>query len=206
MSGNIENYINDKKELVDTTLAELFTPTEHNKSKLIDSIRYSLLAGGKRLRSILCLASCETFNNDCSRALPVACSIEMIHTYSLIHDDLPSMDDDDLRRGVPTNHKIYGEATAILAGDALLTDAFNLIIEKSMVLGVQGDTLLEVVSNISYAAGSMGMIKGQSIDLEIEGSEKITIDELKKNAFTKNRCTYRSISNLGGNIRGGRNF
>ncbi|MGI9534791.1 MAG: polyprenyl synthetase family protein [Thermodesulfobacteriota bacterium] len=179
MSGNIENYINNKKKLIDTTLSELYPTTENKKSKLSESIRYSLLAGGKRLRSVLCLASCETFNDDYSKALPVACAIEMIHTYSLIHDDLPSMDDDDLRRGVPTNHKIYGEATAILAGDALITDAFNIIIENSRKYGVHGDTLLDVICYISYAAGSQGMIKGQSIDLEIEGNTKITAEELK---------------------------
>ena len=179
MSGKIENYISTKKGLIDKSLSEIFLTTEEGKNKLNESIKYSVLAGGKRLRSVLCLAACETFDNDFVKALPVACAIEMIHTYSLIHDDLPSMDNDDLRRGVPTNHRIYGEATAILAGDALLTDAFNLIINKSRDAGIPGEVLLDVVDIISHAAGSRGMIKGQSIDLEIEGNDEITIEELK---------------------------
>jgi len=179
MSGKIEKYISTKKELIDRSLSDIFLKNKESKNKLNDSIKYSVLAGGKRLRSVLCLAACETFEKDFVRALPVACAIEMIHTYSLIHDDLPSMDNDDLRRGVPTNHKIYGEATAILAGDALLTDAFNLIINKSRDAGVSGEVLLDVIDIISYAAGSQGMIKGQSIDLEFEGNNKITIEELK---------------------------
>ena len=179
MDSDIENYISNKKELIDSTLSQIFPAIEDSKTKFNESMRYSVLAGGKRLRSILCLAACEIFDNDYEKALPVACAIEMIHTYSLIHDDLPSMDDDDLRRGVPANHKIYGEATAILAGDALLTDAFNLIIKNSRPRGISGETLLDIIDNISHAAGSHGMIKGQSIDLEIEGNDEITLEELK---------------------------
>ena len=174
MSGNIENYISSRKELIDENLSEIFNSKDKNKNRLNESIEYSILAGGKRLRPVLCLAACETFNNDYIIAVPTACAIEMIHTYSLIHDDLPSMDNDDLRRGVPTNHKVFGEATAILAGDA-----FNLIIKNSRDSGINNQIILDVIENISFAVGSEGMIKGQSIDLEIEGSSNITTEKLR---------------------------
>ena len=179
MSGNIEHYISTKKEIIDKNLSEIFSTEEKNPTTLNESIKYSVLAGGKRLRSVLCLAACETFNSNYTIAVPVACGIEMIHTYSLIHDDLPSMDNDDLRRGVPTNHKVFGEATAILAGDALLTDAFNLIINNSRANGIKSETILDIVEILSSATGSQGMIKGQSIDLEFEGNSNITIEELR---------------------------
>jgi|TARA_E500000178_G_scaffold223632_1_gene220602 geranylgeranyl diphosphate synthase type II len=143
---------------------------------LREAMRYSLLAGGKRLRPILCLASCELAGGDAALALPTATALEMIHTMSLIHDDLPAMDDDDLRRGRPTNHKVYGEATAILAGDALLTRAFEMVALRSP--GVPPERLLKVVGELSLAAGAPGLVGGQIVDLASEGVE-VDLDTLE---------------------------
>jgi geranylgeranyl diphosphate synthase type II len=132
-------------------------------------MRYSLLAGGKRLRPILCLAACELAGGDSEQAMPTAVALEMIHTMSLIHDDLPAMDNDDLRRGRPTSHKVFGEANAILAGDALLTRAFEMVSLRSP--GVPAERLLAVVGELSLAAGAPGLVGGQVVDLESEGKQ-----------------------------------
>jgi geranylgeranyl diphosphate synthase type II len=124
------------------------------------------------------IASNEAFGGKEEMVLPIACAIEMIHTYSLIHDDLPCMDDDSLRRGIATNHNVYGEAVAVLAGDALLTDAFNIMVREGLSSGLRPKILTEVVGDISHAAGSKGMIKGQSIDLALEGT-KLVLDGTK---------------------------
>ena len=136
---------------------------------LLDDMRYSLFAGGKRLRPALALGAAEIVSGDGACAMPVACAIEMIHTYSLIHDDLPAMDDDDLRRGKPTLHKVSGEARAILAGDALLTMAFD-------VLADSGD--INVIQEVARAAGAAGMVGGQAIDLDSEG-KTLELDALR---------------------------
>jgi geranylgeranyl diphosphate synthase type II len=143
---------------------------------LREAMRYSLLAGGKRLRPILCLAACELAGGDITLALPTAVALEMIHTMSLIHDDLPAMDNDDLRRGRPTNHKVYGEANAILAGDALLTRAFEMVALRSP--GVPPERLLQVVGELSLAAGAPGLVGGQVVDLECEGKQ-VDLDTLE---------------------------
>ncbi|MGI6097983.1 MAG: polyprenyl synthetase family protein, partial [Dethiobacteria bacterium] len=123
---DIEQYLQEKRKLIDEAL-DKFLPADNQLPIIYESMRYSVFAGGKRLRPVLFLATAELFREDLEGILPVACAIELIHTYSLIHDDLPAMDDDDLRRGMPTNHKVYGEGFAILTGDALLTYAFELI-------------------------------------------------------------------------------
>jgi len=179
MNFKIEKYIDKKRSVVDKRLEKYFRVQNKNQSVLNESIRYSLLAKGKRLRPILCLASCETFNGNLTQAMPVACAIEMIHTYSLIHDDLPSMDNDSLRRGVPTNHKVYGESTAILAGDALLTDSFNLIVKESIKKKLSTDVVCELVSLLSKACGSEGMVEGQLLDLETDKKKNVSISDLK---------------------------
>ncbi len=144
--------------------------------ELRQAMRYSLLAGGKRLRPILCLAACELTGGDPETALPTAVAIEMIHTMSLIHDDLPSMDNDDLRRGRPTNHKVYGDALAILAGDALLTRAFEMVSLRSP--GIPPERLLQVVGELSLVAGAPGLVGGQVVDLECEGKD-VDLDTLE---------------------------
>jgi geranylgeranyl diphosphate synthase type II len=133
-------------------------------------MRYSLFAGGKRVRPILCLAATEAVGGRLEQAMPAACALECIHTYSLIHDDLPAMDDDDFRRAKPTNHKIYGEAGAILAGDGLLTFAFELLSNLELAFAPEKQRL-QVVNLIAHAAGSLGMVGGQALDIACEGKE-----------------------------------
>jgi len=173
MEFNIKSYLASKRELVDRKLDSLLKYSPKNTSPLEESIRYSALSGGKRLRPILMIASNEAFGGKEEMVLPIACAIEMIHTYSLIHDDLPCMDDDSLRRGIATNHNVYGEAVAVLAGDALLTDAFNIMVREGLSSGLRPKILTEVVGDISHAAGSKGMIKGQSIDLTLDGTKLV---------------------------------
>lgn len=162
----LKQYCSEKAELVDASLKQL-VPAEHAYAQvLFDSMRYSLFAGGKRLRPILLMAAADAVGAAGSNYLQAACSLEMIHTYSLIHDDLPAMDDDDYRRGKPTNHIVYGEGMAILAGDALLTAAFEVCLSQP---GVQPAVLLEVANEVARAAGAVGMVGGQAVDLLSEG-------------------------------------
>jgi geranylgeranyl diphosphate synthase type II len=155
-------FLQAKALRTEAALAKHVDAWEGVPPSLLEAVRYSLFAGGKRLRPALALGAAEVVSGDDSVALPVACALEMIHTYSLIHDDLPAMDDDDLRRGKPTCHKVYGEATAILAGDALLTMAFDAAAET-------GST--EIVRALAQAAGAGGMVGGQQMDLEGEGKQ-----------------------------------
>lgn len=166
---NLKAYLTEKRELVDAALEAYFPEPAGLTSDLIKAMRYSLLAGGKRLRPILCMAGAEAVGGDGSRVLPVACALEMIHTYSLIHDDLPIMDDDDLRRGKPTNHKVFGEAVALLAGDGLLTEAFNAMTSSETAKQVSPLTLIQAVRLIARAAGHEGMVGGQAVDIQWEG-------------------------------------
>ena len=166
-SFDFKDYLAQAKDRVERALDEALKP--ERPESLRDAMRYSLLAGGKRLRPILCLAACELAGGNAELALPTAVALEMIHTMSLIHDDLPAMDDDDLRRGRPTNHKVYGEAVAILAGDALLTRAFEMVALRSP--GVSAERLLTVVGELSLVAGAPGLVGGQVVDLESEGKD-----------------------------------
>ena len=160
-------YLAKTREVVEQSLDAALGP--ERPESLRESMRYSLLAGGKRLRPILCLAACELVGGDASLAMPTAVALEMIHTMSLIHDDLPAMDNDDLRRGRPTNHKVYGDAMAILAGDALLSRAFEMVAVRSE--GVPPERLLKVVAELSLVSGAPGLVGGQVVDLESEGRE-----------------------------------
>ncbi len=166
----LEKYLKDKKEIIDQRLDTFVKKT--GPTKLWESMNYSLMAGGKRLRPVITLAVAEVFECDREIVIPVACAIEMIHTQSLIHDDLPSMDNDDLRRGKPTNHIIYGEAMALIAGDALFSYAFNLIVNHTPKL-VPAEKILKVISEISYAAGADGMCGGQAMDISVEKQSEI---------------------------------
>jgi geranylgeranyl diphosphate synthase type II len=139
-------------------------------------MRYSLMAGGKRLRPTLCLATCELMGGTIEMAMPTACALEMIHTMSLIHDDLPAMDNDDYRRGKPTNHKVYGEDIAILAGDGLLAYSFEFIAAQTRQ--VPADRVLQVIARIGRAVGAAGLVGGQVVDLESEGNPEVTLDTL----------------------------
>lgn len=175
---DLKAYLANRKTLIEAALEKFLLPTTTWPTSLHQAMRYSMMAGGKRLRPILVLAGCEAVAGDIEVAIPTACAMEMIHTYSLIHDDLPAMDDDDLRRGHPTNHKVYGEAIAILAGDSLLTEAFSMI-AKTPIPSTHTAQLLKVIALIADAAGSGGMAGGQVVDLESE-HKKISAEELKK--------------------------
>jgi geranylgeranyl diphosphate synthase, type II len=206
MQFDIELYLSDRKELVEKKLTELFPKYDHDSSRLSESMRYSILAGGKRLRPILCLASSEVVGGTLEDALPIACAIEMIHTYSLIHDDLPSMDDDKFRRGKPTNHNVYGEALAILAGDALLTDAFFLIVNEGISNGLKPSLLVEIIKEISIAAGSQGMVGGQAVDLSLEGNRGVTLEMSRKVHSLKTGAMIEASVVAGGRVGGGDDY
>lgn len=165
---DLKKYISEKKVKVEEFITSYFNPSII-PSILHESVIYSLTAGGKRLRPILCLSSYETCGGT-QDITAYATAIEFIHTYSLIHDDLPSMDNDDLRRGKPTNHKVFGEAIAILAGDGLLTEAFRILSNPNYA-DVNPLSLLKVISEIAYSAGVYGMVGGQAYDLISEGKE-----------------------------------
>ncbi|MCI5534985.1 MAG: polyprenyl synthetase family protein [Firmicutes bacterium] len=170
----MERSYQDYKEIIDAHLLD-FIPNIDNKSiSLYESMKYSLTAGGKRLRPILLLAACEFAGGDINEAIPYACAVEYIHTYSLIHDDLPAMDNDDLRRGLPTNHKIYGDALAILAGDGLLTTAFEAINKDMMMYFDDPEKMRKRISasfEIAKGAGCKGMVAGQVSDIEAETND-----------------------------------
>jgi len=166
---SLDEYLESRKTLVDQAL-ELYLPAESTEPPVIfRSARYSVFAGGKRLRPILCIGAAEAVGGPIDAVMPAACALELIHTYSLIHDDLPAMDDDDTRRGKPTSHRVFGEAVAILAGDALLTDAFRIIAGHTPVGFVRAETLLQVIQEVALAAGWFGMVGGQVVDIESEG-------------------------------------
>lgn len=171
----LKSYWKKRQALVEKALRTLL-PSEKTKPAAIHrAMRYSLMAGGKRLRPILTLAACEAVGGKAQNAVPLACAVECIHTYSLIHDDLPCMDDDDLRRGKPTSHKVFGEGMAVLAGDALLTVAFELVAKaKPSKRYSTADMVLE----LARASGSLGLIAGQVADLEGEG-KKPTLAQLR---------------------------
>jgi geranylgeranyl diphosphate synthase, type II len=168
---DLKYYLSERKQLVEEAL-EKYAPAPVGLEKNVsEAARYSLFAGGKRLRPILCMASADALGTSHELVLPVACALEMIHTYSLIHDDLPAMDNDDFRRGRPTNHKVFGEAMAILAGDALLTEAFSLVAAAGKETRIAADKLIRVIGVIANAAGYRGMVGGQVIDMESETRE-----------------------------------
>jgi geranylgeranyl diphosphate synthase type II len=168
MSFDLDAYMKERLAAVDAALDVFLPPETERPETLHKAMRYSVFAGGKRLRPILVMAGAEAVGGTAEQVMPTACAMELIHTYSLVHDDLPAMDDDDFRRGVPTNHKVFGEATAILAGDALLTLAFRLVADN---VRQTNRSALEVVVDIADAAGHGGMVAGQVADLEAEGRQ-----------------------------------
>ncbi|MEK6683716.1 MAG: polyprenyl synthetase family protein [Nitrospirota bacterium] len=171
----LERYLQDRRALIDGTLETCLPVVMTVPGRLHEAMRYSLFSGGKRIRPILAIAAFEAVAGkgrslDINDALPVVSAIELIHAYSLIHDDLPAMDNDDTRRGRLTSHKKFGEAAAILAGDALLTAAFALLSDRRLNRTIPPDTLLSVIHELGRAAGSLGMVGGQFVDMESEGS------------------------------------
>ncbi|NLO89659.1 MAG: polyprenyl synthetase family protein [Clostridia bacterium] len=196
---DVKEYLKAKKEIVEKAL-DLYLPGEDAEPKIIhEAMRYSVFAGGKRIRPILVIASAEAVGGNEETVLPAACALEMIHTYSLIHDDLPAMDNDDYRRGKPTNHKVFGEAMAILAGDALLTHAFGVITRCSGK--VDDSSIMMVLRELSEAAGSMGMVGGQVMDILSEGKE-INGEELQFIHRHKTGCLFRASIRTGAILSG----
>ena len=160
----------ERRKLVDEALEGWLPGAEAPPATIHEAMRYSVFAGGKRLRPMLALFGCEAVGGKLADAMPVAVALELIHTYSLVHDDLPAMDDDDYRRGRPTCHKVFGEAVAILAGDALLTHAFQVLADPTAG-GIPAPRRLQIIAEISAAAGSIGMVGGQTMDMQAEGQE-----------------------------------
>lgn len=161
-------FMENKRALIDERLLKAARFPSSVPEELQEAMRYSLFSGGKRLRPVLTLATAEALGASLEPVIPFACAIEMIHTYSLIHDDLPAMDDDDTRRGRPTNHKVYGEAMAILAGDALLTKAFGMMTQCMHKPGADPAQLVELIKEAALAAGAEGMVGGQAADILAE--------------------------------------
>lgn len=174
--GILKEEMQKSSDAVEAELEKYISDTDTDYGIIFEAERYSLLGGGKRVRSFIVNECCRMLGGDMSASLPFACAVEMVHTYSLIHDDLPCMDDDDMRRGKPSNHKVFGYANALLAGDALLTRAFSVISEAKTL---DGETKAEAVRLLSLAAGDRGMIGGQIMDL-IGETEELPFDKLLK--------------------------
>lgn len=195
---DLSAYFARNNDLLDRRLEEYLDASAHG-ARLSEAMRHSLMAGGKRLRPNLCLAACGAVGGDAERVFPVACALEMIHTYSLIHDDLPGMDDDQLRRGKPTCHVAFDEATAILAGDALLTLAFQVL--ASLKSG-RPEHFLEVIRIIAVAAGPSGMVQGQMMDMQSEG-RTLTPDDLQRLHALKTGAMIEAALVAGAIVAGG---
>jgi geranylgeranyl diphosphate synthase, type II len=193
MNVNIKTYLVSRQKLIERALDRYLPKANTKPATLHRAMRYSLFAGGKRLRPILCLAAAEACGGKIGNALPLACAMECIHTYSLVHDDLPSMDDDDFRRGRPTCHKIFGDGIAILAGDALLTIAFEIVSNAKPTSRYDTSILL---CEIAVAAGSQKLIAGQVADLEAEG-KNVKRDQLQFIHQNKTAAILRSSVRLG---------
>ena len=176
----LKAYLEDRQGIVEEAL-QRYLPENGIPAGIYEAVRYSVFNGGKRIRPILCLAAAEAVGGDLAPAMPVACALELIHSYSLIHDDLPSMDNDDFRRGKPTCHKVFGENIAILAGDALLTEAFVLLSRSEKVM-FSAEKRLAVIQEIAYAAGIGGMVGGQALDVisEKAGADAQTLQEIHR--------------------------
>ena len=168
---NVHSYLNNRRELIDRALDRYLKGFQSYPKSLYKAMRYSVFSGGKRFRPVLTLAVGEFFGAKSKALLPFACALELIHTYSLIHDDLPALDDDDTRRGKPSTHKQFGEGIALLAGDALLTEAFTLMTERRTVGHMDPARVLDLIHEVAHAAGIGGMVGGQSIDLEAERTD-----------------------------------
>lgn len=190
--------LKEYKILIDAKLAEYFRADDMPQAGLFESMRYSLNAGGKRIRPILVLEFCRITGGDCDKALPAACAIEMLHTYSLIHDDLPCMDNDDLRRGKPTNHVVYGECTATLAGDALQAEAFGTILRSEL----PAEARAECARILADAVGADGMCGGQFLDM-IGENKKLTAQELDEINSRKTGALLMAACTMGVAAAGG---
>lgn len=191
-----EQFSRDKEQ-IEAALENVFRGRPPH-ADIYDAMNYSLLAGGKRIRPILTLAACRLCGGETETALPFACAVEMIHTYSLIHDDLPCMDDDELRRGRPTNHTVYGEATAVLAGDGLLTAAFEVALTGSTI---DPRRAIKALANLAYAAGAAGMVGGQALDMAGEG-RALTVEDVEELQQLKTGTLMTAAAEMGAIVAG----
>ena len=198
MGAEMKELWQSRRTLVERALQAELDRTDILDDKLRASMAYSLMAGGQRLRPILLMAAADAVGADGTKFITAACALEMIHTYSLIHDDLPAMDNDDYRRGKLTNHKAYDEGTAILAGDALLTLAFSVILRQQ---DVPAERLLRIVDEISRSAGAEGMVGGQMLDLEAE-NRRISMEELQRVHMGKTGALFRAALRSGAILAG----
>lgn len=189
----LSRYVEEIEQALDQYLTTFGC---NGQEKIVEAMRYSALAGGKRLRPVLTMAFCRAVGGDPYAALPFACALEMIHTYSLIHDDLPCMDNDDLRRGKPTNHKVYGEGLAVLAGDSLLTYAFETAVRGMNGSDVTAQQAVEAIGILAHEAGYYGMIGGQVLDLAAE-HQTLTYEELVNLQDKKTGGLIRAAAEMG---------
>jgi geranylgeranyl diphosphate synthase type II len=203
---NLEAYLAERRARVDAALEQALRPREGTPPRLHEAMCYAALSGGKRVRPILALAACEAVPGPPELALPFGCAIEMIHAYSLVHDDLPAMDDDALRRGRPTVHVAFGEATAILAGDALLTEAFRVAAEGALRVGLDPARALALIATIAGAAGAGGMVGGQAADLEAEGrvTDLAAVEAIHRRKTAALIAAAVDVGALAGGASGGR--
>jgi geranylgeranyl diphosphate synthase type II len=198
----IDDYLRRRAARIDRALAERMVERRSSvEPRLLEAMEYSLSSPGKRLRPILVLASAEALGAEAEPLVPFACAVEMVHTYSLIHDDLPAMDDDDLRRGRPTSHKVFGEAVAILAGDALLTEAF--VVMSSAGEGIAAERRLAAIAELAVAAGAQGMVGGQTADVLAEGGGA-DIERVESIHRRKTGALLRASVRIGGVLAGAR--
>ncbi len=198
---SLSEYLKDHKKLVDDALAGYFAEDEQEIRLISEAVRYSLLSGGKRIRPILCMAAAEAVGKKAEDVLAAACALEMIHTYSLIHDDLPAMDNDDYRRGRLTSHKAFGEDIAILAGDALLTEAFRILADREQMPKIPLQRLLVASREIAEAAGYRGMVGGQALDVrpqDKKGTLEVLYSLHRRKTGALLRASLRTGAILGG--------
>jgi len=196
-------YLEERVGWVDDTLDRLLPPDLRPPRRLYEAMRYSLTAPGKRIRPVLLLAACEAVGGDPRVALPAAGALEMVHVYSLIHDDLPAMDDDDMRRGRPSNHRVYGDAMAILAGDGLLTTAFEVLGSAQVETTADAATRLAVLFDLAHAAGPGGMVGGQAADIEARGGGEVGLPELEFIHTHKTGALIAASLRIGARLGGG---
>lgn len=195
---NFKKYLEGKKNIIEIALDD-YLPSEEKPPLIIHkAMRYSVFGGGKRIRPILTLATAELFGRDAESVIKAACGIELIHTFSLIHDDLPCIDNDDFRRGKPSNHKVFGEAMALLAGDALLICGFDLIIKNSELKGIKKQSILKLIKETSFYIGTENMLGGQVEDITLK-SENITKEDLN-NLYMKKTAALICLSIRAGAI------
>lgn len=198
----LEDYLAENRQLVDKALDDMLPGDDNEPELLHKAMRYSVFAGGKRLRPILAMTAAEIVTGDGGCVMPLAVALECIHTYSLIHDDLPAMDDDELRRGKPTAHKVFGEAVAILAGDSLLTHAFEVLSAPSCMRVYPAERLLGVIGELAFAAGSERLVGGQFLDIVSEG-KPVSQDTVERIIAGKTAALIRASLTCGARLAGG---